>query len=520
MTQEMSSLPASFLQMREAGELVDITLVFGDQHIPCHKVILAGRCDYFHRMFLTNMIEKDSTQVVMKEISARTGALLVGYLYTGRLDISLDNAQDLLSASAMLLLGALKQDVEEFLSGHTGPNNCVSIMNLASLYEMKTLLANAKKFLHEHTKEVMGTDEIRLLQEVDLLEVLGKNSCQEDNFRFVQKWVNSADGRTDRFYDLLQHVTLSKCSKEFICSTVMEERLMVSVNGMKLIQQAMQASRQTDPIGQQLLVVGDVNGDMWLCPDINLQAWQSLQGPPSMSSYYSACASPGGFFVSGGYLNGIYKSDCSSYHAQDRQWKALPPMPTARGYHSSIYHDECLYIVGGITGQNYLDSVEKLDMRSLQWSRLPSLPHATCYVYLAIVDNKLFVLGKSGGVWNIHVHEFDLTQQTWRQRSAMPEKCVDGAAVSFNDHVYVVGGKDRSCLQFNPLQNTWISLERPQLTHHIGKSLVWNGNILVCGGRNSDVIEAYSPGENKWSSWSLKMPTKKAENHFALKMQR
>ncbi|ELU10919.1 hypothetical protein CAPTEDRAFT_207104 [Capitella teleta] len=126
----------------------------------------------------------------------------------------------------MPLLGAMKQDVEEFLCSHTEPNNCVSIMNLASLHDMKTLLANAKKFLHEHNKEVFETDEVHLLQEADLLEVLSEYSSQEGNFCFVQKWVKSADERAERFDDLLQHVTLSKCSKEFICGTVMEERLM------------------------------------------------------------------------------------------------------------------------------------------------------------------------------------------------------------------------------------------------------------------------------------------------------
>ncbi|ELT89759.1 hypothetical protein CAPTEDRAFT_135854 [Capitella teleta] len=109
--------------MREAGELVDINLVFGDHIISCHKVILAGRCDYFHRMFLINMLEKNSTEVVMKEINARTGILLVRYLYTGLIEITTDNAQDLLSACEMLLLGALKQDVEEFLCSHTESNN-------------------------------------------------------------------------------------------------------------------------------------------------------------------------------------------------------------------------------------------------------------------------------------------------------------------------------------------------------------------------------------------------------------
>ncbi|ELT91850.1 hypothetical protein CAPTEDRAFT_46608, partial [Capitella teleta] len=160
------------------------------------------------------------------------------------------------------------------------------------------------------------------------------------------------------------------------------------------------------------------------------------------------------------------QSDCYSYDAQSGQWTTLPPMSIARHAHSSIYHNECLYIVGGHDGQKYLNSVEKLDMRSLQWSRLPRLPRSATYIYLAIASNNLFAVGGLAPKGrDVDVYEFGFTRQAWRQRSPMPEECEWGAAVSFNDHVYVVGGKDRSCMQFNPLQNTWILLQRPRLSH-------------------------------------------------------
>ncbi|ELU04485.1 hypothetical protein CAPTEDRAFT_131535, partial [Capitella teleta] len=126
--------------MKEADEFVDITLVFGKQRIACHKVILAGMCDYFRRMFLTNMLERGSQEVVLNDISASTGVLLVEYLYSGNIDITQLNAQDLLAASEMLLLGALKKRVEDFLRSHTDSVNCISIINLARLYDLKTLL--------------------------------------------------------------------------------------------------------------------------------------------------------------------------------------------------------------------------------------------------------------------------------------------------------------------------------------------------------------------------------------------
>ncbi|ELU14338.1 hypothetical protein CAPTEDRAFT_203932 [Capitella teleta] len=122
------------------------------------------KCDYFHRMFLTGLLESGRQEVIMQEISAATGLLLVDYLYTGQIEITTLNAQDLLAASDMLLLGDLKQKVEDFLCSHTEPKNY------------------AKKYFHEHLIDIFDEEEIHLLQEEDLFEVLDTNTSQEDNF--------------------------------------------------------------------------------------------------------------------------------------------------------------------------------------------------------------------------------------------------------------------------------------------------------------------------------------------------
>ncbi|ELT93249.1 hypothetical protein CAPTEDRAFT_141439 [Capitella teleta] len=493
MTRAISSLPVVFLQMKEADEFVDITLVFGKQRIACHKVILAGMCDYFRRMFLTNMLERGSQEVVLNDISASTGVVLVDYLYSGNIVITQHNAQDLLAASEMLLLGALKKKVEEFLLSHTDSVNCISIINLARLYDLKILLADAQKYLHEHVKEVVETEEMHLLQEGDLIEALEANASQEENFLFIQKWIRSAEGRTDRFDDLMQHVSLSQCSKDFVCSTVMAEKLMHNTRGMKLIKQFMRSCGSADPPKQPSLAVGNERGEM------------------------CACASPGGFVVSGGRSQNSNQRECYSYHVQNGQWNTLPPMPTARRIHSSIYHNHHLYVVGGYDGR-FLNSVEALDMRNLQWNHLPPLPREVYSAYLAIVSDNLVVLGGCCGGWVADVHEFDSAQQTWRQRSPMPEICERGAAVSFDDHVYVVGGSERSCMRFNPRNNTWTSLQRPRFIHSYGSSLVLNGNIVVIEGSNNDSIEEYSPLTASWSTWTLKMPQKSPGWAFAAKM--
>jgi hypothetical protein len=287
---------------------------------------------------------------------------------------------------------------------------------------------------------------------------------------------------------------------------------------MKLLQQFMQSYGSADPPKQPSLAVGNEDGEMWLCTDLNTPQWQPIQQPPFEIQDYSACASPGGFVVSGGASQNISQRECYSYYAQNGHWNTLPPMPTARRSHSSIYHNHYLYVVGGV-GRRDLNSVDALDMRNLQWNHLPPLPREVSNAYLAIVSDNLFVLGGcSRDEWVADVHEFDSTQQTWRQRSPMPEICDRGAAVSFNDLVYIVGGNDRSCMRFNPRSDTWTSLQRPQFSHRYGPSLVLNGNIVVFGGFNDDFMEEYSPLTDSWSTWTVKMPKKVSIWTFAVRM--
>ncbi|ELU08015.1 hypothetical protein CAPTEDRAFT_93881 [Capitella teleta] len=476
--------------MREAGEFVDITLVFDEQRVSCHKVILAGTCDYFHRMFLSDMLESVSKEVTMNGISASTGVSLVHFLYTGRIDISTQNAQDLLAASEMLFLGDLKLKVEEFFLSNTESINCISTINLARLYDMKTLMGDAKKFLREHLREVTDSEEMHLLLEEDLIETLRASASQEASFRFVQKWIRSADGRTDRFDDLIQHITLSNCSKKFICSTVMSEKLMHNTHGMELIQEAMQYSGKAE---QESII----------------QHWQPMQEPPAKFERNSACASPAGFIVSGGRCRGITVHDCYSYDAFGKKWNALPPMSIARNRHSSIYHNHQLYIAGGHDGKKNLNSVEALDMKSLKWSPLPSLPYSVRHSYLAIVSNLMLVFGGfQTNTWVADVCELDLNERVWHHRAPMPYTCEGGAAVCLDDHVYIVGGEKRTCVQFNPSKNTWTSLRRPQFTHDFGPALVWNQHIIIFGGKDHDFIEKYSPLTDTWKTLALKMPKK------------
>ena len=173
-------------------------------------------------------------------------------------------------------------------------------------------------------------------------------------------------------------------------------------------------------------------------------AWEAMHGLPFKCSAYAACASPKGFIVSGGLSGRVAQAACHEY-VKEGEWRALPPMPTARCDHGSIHHQGHLYIIGGrisLFGPS-LDSVEMLNLESLQWSTLRRLPRGLYRPYVVSACKKLFVISSLN---DRSVYEYESERRAWKEKSRMPYKCEGGSALSVDEWVYVVGGKERRCV--------------------------------------------------------------------------
>ncbi|ELU13304.1 hypothetical protein CAPTEDRAFT_193078 [Capitella teleta] len=238
--------------------------------------------------------------------------------------------------------------------------------------------------------------------------------------------------------------------------------------------------------------------------------WRVMSGIPFERSKYSACASPNGIIVTGGYdQNKKNHADCHEYYSLNRQWQALAPMLEARYEHCSLFHQNALYIIGGKRDKRtYLSSFHC--MQSGQWRRLRQYPHAIAYPYAAVALNQIFAFGgwKSQTEFNFEVFEYDSTREQWLERATMPKRCTNGSVAAYEGKVYVVGGDQRMCMSFNPQYNSWVEIQkRPQFEHCLAPALVWDTAIVVFGGKRTESIEQYCILTSEWSEWNISMPT-------------
>ncbi|ELU09985.1 hypothetical protein CAPTEDRAFT_193275 [Capitella teleta] len=509
MAQAWQSLPSSFHRMREVEHFVDVTLVFGHRRISCHRVILAAACEYFRRMFQTNMVERASSEVVMTDISPSIGELVVNFVYGRKIELCMEILDDLLVACNMLQLGDLKYDVQNYLILRANGPDYIPNLKLARRYELDRVLCDSHEYVLHHTSEI-DTDQLALLDEEEIIETLESSDSQEASFRLLQVWVRSAVGRIDNFVRLLGFIRLDKCSNDFILHTVMKEELMQNPQCSEIIDKAMQIDVN------RVLVVGSYEGDMWMCRTFN-QQWHLIPKSPSQNFAGSVCAVPGGIFVSGGLLNGYDQRDCYYYDAHTDRWNTLPPMPTGRRCHSCISFNGCVHIIGGSSDGKALESVDSFNMSLLEWrDDIGPLPRPLALSYTAAFADSIFVLGGYGeDAWIDLVYEYECKRGTWRERCPMPETCTTGSAVSFDEYIYVVGGTEKRCMRFHPDTNSWEEFMEPCVGH--AHALTWRENILLCGGAGDDSIIEYSPLSNKWSYWVLKVPGS-MNMHFALRI--
>ena len=91
-------------QLRLNDEYTNVTLVSGDVHIRCHRVVLAVASDYFKAMSRCGLKETTSDTVQLT-MDPEILTSIVNYIYTGEIELTDDN---LVKACDVLHLDGLK----------------------------------------------------------------------------------------------------------------------------------------------------------------------------------------------------------------------------------------------------------------------------------------------------------------------------------------------------------------------------------------------------------------------------
>ncbi|GLU08845.1 hypothetical protein SLE2022_257300 [Rubroshorea leprosula] len=117
-------------QYVNSATLSDVTFLVEGKRFHAHRICLLASSDAFRAMFDGGYREKDARDIEIPNIRWEVFQLMMRFIYTGSVDVTLDIAQDLLRAADQYLLEGLKRLCEYAIAQD------ISLENVSSMYEL------------------------------------------------------------------------------------------------------------------------------------------------------------------------------------------------------------------------------------------------------------------------------------------------------------------------------------------------------------------------------------------------
>ena len=530
----------------------------------CHRNVLASASDYFNTMF-TCGLEESTSATVQLTIQSEILTSIVEYIYTGEIELTIDNVESLVKACDVLQLNNVKTACDGFMLNHVKQATCVGFYTFATLYRIDQLQQKAKQVMLSQFKTVAFNAEFKELSCSQLIHYIKDDDVVVENedvvFESVLDWIrHDLDNRKSSLEAILEHVRLPYCTSSYLwhmkdtcdllnpkCFEYLNEAIKFHTDPVH--QHEISSSRTTPRnnfrmkscllvVGRQTKTAQQANPNYrrrhrgfnqfveksieYSCQyyEEDTKLWNplgSLLENVSDGGLYSVCYVNGGLLLTGGGNMGGAMNNCFLFDLATEREATVSQLTMARYQHRSVSLGDCVYVVGGMgLGGNALASVERLNLKQRQWVTMPNMSQAVCDPMVVTYGNKIIVFGGQ----NAHVDAvcctqvFDTTRSQWSTLSDLPEVCHMCAAVTLNDFIYVVGGDNQTCLKYDPASDSWTSLSQPRHKHTDALAVVWRGCVLVTGSGatkpadKAHVIERYSPETDNWSDWDTTIGAK------------
>ncbi|XP_032734186.1 kelch-like protein 12 isoform X2 [Lontra canadensis] len=477
------SILNSMNSLRKSNTLCDVTLRVEQKDFPAHRIVLAACSDYFCAMFTSELSEKGKPYVDIQGLTASTMEILLDFVYTETVHVTVENVQELLPAACLLQLKGVKQACCEFLESQLDPSNCLGIRDFAETHNCVDLMQAAEVFSQKHFPEVVQHEEFILLSQGEVEKLIKCDEIQVDSeepvFEAVINWVKHAKKeREESLPDLLQYVRMPLLTPRYITDVIdAEPFIRCSLQCRDLVDEAkkfhlrpelrsqMQGPRTRARLGanEVLLVVGGFGSqqspiDVVEKYDPKTQEWSFLPSITRKRRYVASVSLHDRIYVIGGYdgRSRLSSVECLDYTAdEDGVWYSVAPMNVRRGLAGATT------LGGGYDGLNILNSVEKYDPHTGHWTNVTPMATKRSGAGVALLNDHIYVVGGFDGTAHLSsVEAYNIRTDSWTTVTSMTTpRCYVGATV-LRGRLYAIAGYDGNSLLssiecYDPIIDNW-----------------------------------------------------------------
>jgi len=163
LNQSLEVLAEDFKKFFLTKEMSDVQIKCGDQTFDAHQSILSARSPVFSRMLQSEMKEKTSGRVILRDTSPDVVSELLSFIYTGSCSIyrnaDPEMACELLEAADKYELEHLKEMCQYTLSSSLTTENSLQYLALGDMCGAQSLKKRALDMIVKNRKTIMETEE-------------------------------------------------------------------------------------------------------------------------------------------------------------------------------------------------------------------------------------------------------------------------------------------------------------------------------------------------------------------------
>ena len=504
---------------RKQDYLCDITLVSIDNiEFKAHRNVLSAASPYFDKLLQSNMKENREGIVRFEEISGSVLKDVLEFIYSGTVDVTQENAEELIAAGNYLIIPGLKTASGRFLEREMSHINCISTFYLAEKYECDELITNSRLFIHKNIVSVAKLDEFLLLQAKEIERWISSDEITVNEeaavFKIILDWVNHRKNeRKTAFEELFGHVRLSFLSRDYLEDVVTNELVRENSACVKLVMDAAMKMAtfvdedhlpQLPRKGQETRVIVARGGKYTFCYIPEEDLWKRLPDglKDKNANLHQMIKFRDQLFIFG--RNG----DTERYDPAFNVWSEL-----------NLYRDSAKLVV--LKGEIYAvevcnfntkTTIKKYNVKRCTWETLISSCEG-CRENACVIaaGSHLYLFGGNISHREKYVataERFDTVENKWEEIVDMHEGRSDAFGVAAENKIFVAGGlrngkKLKTCEIYNISTNEWQLVAKLNVPRCYGSMVCLNGKLYVLGGENNRnqnerSVECFDPANEQW----------------------
>lgn len=510
---QQTLLQDGLYDLLENDKLVDCKLKIKDKEFPCHRLVLCACSSYFRAIFLSDLDESKKREIVLEDVEPGVMGLILKYLYTSKINVTEQNVQDIFAVANMYQIPSIFTVCVSFLQKRLSLSNCLAIFRLGLMLDCPRLAVSARNYACERFQLISRDEEFFQLLPSEVAAILASDNLnvetEEVVFDALMNWVSrDLENREKELPGLIDCVRLRLVTEDFLKEKVEANKLVSSNPELKQKVQTVWDARAGKMPEVQKTKTEGANGedeekdeDEGLLPGIlndNLRFGMFGRDLILMINDAGTVAyDPTG--------NDCYLASLSTQ---------IP-----KNHVSLVTKEQQVFVAGGLFFDEQSEDNQmcsyflQYDPMTADWLGMPPLPSPRFLFGFGEAENTIFVLGgkelRDQEQTLDSVLIYDRQSFKWGECEPIPYPVYGHATVSYNDMVYVIGGKgdNKKCLKkmcaYDAKRFEWKELAPMKTSRSLFGATIHNDKIYVAAGVTdsglTDAVEVYDIATNKWS---------------------